>query len=209
MRALHPAQTKIKTRRPTGRAAKFLQMPTPAGQADMPQIPFDAVMSFIKQTRGALTWSSRDMSDVLKINQEESRQILAVLALQGYVKQAAEGGWMTTIAGESISGSRPPRFSAERIGDALSALRSRIKSNNMDRTASFRVTEAVAFGDFLLKQSLAQAVDVGIAVARNSKGRISDAAEISFLRSLRGRHPSLHLMPYQPWMSARSHQRLI
>ena len=93
MKAVHPAQTK--TERPTGRAAKVLQMPPPSGQARMPEIPLDAVMSFIKQTRGALTWSPHDMSDVLKIHQQESRQILAVLALQGYVKQAAEGDWMT------------------------------------------------------------------------------------------------------------------
>ena len=184
-------------------------MPPPPTRAGMPELPLDEVLSFIKQTRGLLTWSPRDMADVLKISQDESRQILTVLAIQGYVKQAAEGGWMTTIAGQTISGSRPPRFSTKRIAEALTALHDRIKSNNADRSAPFLVTKDIAFGDFLLKQPLAQAADVGIALARTGHGRVSDATETSFLRSLRGPRPFLHLASYQAWMSNRSHQRLI
>ena len=49
----------------------------------MPAVPLEAVMSFLNQTRGLLTWTVRDMSDALKISSDESRQIGAILALHG------------------------------------------------------------------------------------------------------------------------------
>src|SRR5215469_3519629 len=74
------------------------------------------------------------MSNALKISQDESRQIGAILALQGYVKQCAEDGvWMTTINGEAVSDSKPPHFSLARVHKALADLQNRISSNNVDR----------------------------------------------------------------------------
>jgi len=106
----------------------------------MPAVPLEAVMSFLKQTRGLLTWTVRDMSDALKISSDESRQIGAILALQGYVKQCAEDGvWMTTINGEAVSDSKPPHFSLARVDKALADLQNRIRSNNVDLKAGFRV----------------------------------------------------------------------
>jgi hypothetical protein len=71
---------------------------------------------------------------------------------------------MTTIAGEGISGSRPARFNREKVEEALRDLRDRIKSNNADHSTPLRIVDAVAYGDFLLKQPLVQAADVGIAL---------------------------------------------
>jgi hypothetical protein len=173
----------------------------------MPGLPFDAVMSFIKQTRSALTWSPHDMSEALKTSIEESKRIITVLALQGYVKQSEDGAWITTIDGETISGSRPPRFSHARIVEALAGLRDRIKSNNADKTAPFRVVDAVAYGDFLLKQPLVQAADVGVALTPSRIGLWGIEKEL--YKRLRAGHSFLHLIPYQSWMSHRSHQGLI
>jgi len=175
----------------------------------MPAVPLEAVMSFLKQTRGLLTWTVRDMSDVLKISAGESRQIGAILALQGYVKQCAEDGvWMTTINGEAVSDSKSPHFSLARVHKALADLQNRISSNNVDRKAEFRVVHAVAFGDFLLERPVAQAADVGIGVVSSKDRKTSVEVERAFLKRLRARNPVLHLEPYHSWMSARWHPRL-
>jgi len=176
----------------------------------MPAVPLEAVMSFLKQTRGLLAWTVRDMSDALKISQDESRQIGAILALQGYVKQCAEDGvWMTTINGEAVSGSKPPHFSLARVHKALADLQNRISSNNVDRKAELRVVQAVAFGDFLLERPVAQAADVGISVVSSRDRKTFVEADRVFLKRLRARNPVLHLEPYRPWMSARWHRRLL
>ena len=70
-----------------------------------PSIPAEAALSFLKDTKGTLTWSVRELADTLKINRRESEQVVALLAAQGYVQRA--GGtdeWMTTPAGETVSG---------------------------------------------------------------------------------------------------------
>jgi len=190
--------------------ASVIQVPIASGQQAMPAVPLEAVMSFLKQTRGLLTWTVRDMSDALKISQDESRHIGAILALQGYVKQCAEDGvWMTTINGEAVSDSKPPHFSLARVHKALADLQNRISSNNVDRKAEFRVVQAVAFGDFLLERPVAQAADVGISVVSSKDRKTSVEADGVFLNRLRARNPVLHLEPYRPWMSARWHRRLL
>ena len=190
--------------------ASVIQKTIASQQQTMPAVPLEAVMSFLKQTRGLLTWTVRDMSDALKISSDESRQIGAILALQGYVKQCAEDGvWMTTINGEAVSDSKPPHFSLARVDKALADLQNRIRSNNVDRKAGFRVVQAVAFGDFLLERPVAQAADVGISVVSNKDRKTSVEVERAFLERLRARNPVLHLEPYRPWMSARWHRRLL
>ena len=49
-----------------------------------------------------------------------------------------------------MSGAKPPRFTRESVEQAVESLRERIGQVNKDQRATFRITDAVAFGDFLL-----------------------------------------------------------
>jgi hypothetical protein len=111
-------------------------------------------------------------------------------------------------------------------------LKDRIKQNNKDPQAPFRVSDAVAFGDFLLPdRARVQAADVGIRLARSESTTTrrarnqspahqnpipapprsaSDAqAERKFLRDLRAKSAHLNLRPYADWMRTRSHRSLL
>jgi DNA-binding transcriptional MocR family regulator len=178
-------------------------------------IPADAALSFLKDAKQTVTWSARDLADTLKISHRDSEQVVALLAAQGYV-QAAKDGWITTPAGESVSGAKPARFTRESIEEAVESLQERIKQVNKDAKAAYRMTNAVVFGDFLLTdRTRAQAADVGIALVRRDKTEgdprsASDArAERAFLRQLRGRTALLHIRPYAEWMSKRSCRKLL
>jgi hypothetical protein len=177
-------------------------MPPHRERSTLPSLSAKAALSFLKDTKGTLTWSARDLADTLKINRREAEQVLAFLQAQGYVQPAHQKGsrgadqWITSPAGETVSGAKPPRFTREGVEEALSALKGRIKQNNKDPQGPFRVTEAVAFGDFLLpKRARIQSADVGIRLARrgasSSEPRsASDAqAERKFLRDLRQVRP--------------------
>ena len=147
----------------------------------------------------------------LKISDADANQIVAILSMQGYVKAALDDqGWLTTPAGEEVSGSRLPRYKFNSVNDALSVLEKSIKSNNQDRHARFHISEAVAYGDFLLGQALVQAADVGVRLDPGqeiSKGLSRQS--LDFLKQLRGKTPRIQLHPYEPWMSIRSHRRLL
>jgi hypothetical protein len=123
---------------------------------------------------------------------------------------------MTTPAGETVSGAKTPRFTRESVEKAVEALKDRIKRSNDDRTSPFRITNAMVFGDFLLKhRPRVQAADVGIFLKRRSEAdegprSATDAkAERAFLRQLRGRMALLNIKPYAEWMSRRSHLGLL
>ena len=180
-----------------------------------PSIPAEAALSFLKDTKQAVTWSAREVADTLKITPRDAEQVVALLAAQGYV-QATKDGWMTTPAGESVSGAKPSRFTQESVVGAVESLKERIKQVNKDGKAAYRVTNAVAFGDFLKSdRARAQAADVGIALVRRDKTEgdlrsASDArAERAFVQQLRGRTALLHLRPYAEWMSKRSSLKLL
>jgi CTP-dependent riboflavin kinase len=89
------------------------------------------VLSFLKETRGAVTWTAQEMIDALKLSRQDAEQFIAILQLQGYVTPALESqGWLTTVNGETVSGSKAPRFTLEKVNEALSALQKRIKTVN-------------------------------------------------------------------------------
>jgi hypothetical protein len=179
-------------------------------------IPAAAAMSFLKETRGVLTWTSRDLQKSLLISAGEATQVIVALELQGYIKRAGNSDeWMTTINGEAVSGSKTPRFSREAVEASLSALQERLKSSNKDAKSRYTVIEAVAFGDFLAARAQAQAADVGIQlVARKTVGGDAKSAKErtskhAFLKTLRARDLKLNLVFYEPWMSERSHRTLL
>ena len=84
-------------------------------------------MSFLKDTRGLLTWTTRDLAETLAIPTSEAAKVITIMEMQGYVK-AAEGAreWFTTPAGQTMSGSKLPHYTPERVTAALAALKERI-----------------------------------------------------------------------------------
>src|SRR5258708_15154841 len=98
----------------------------------LPAIPAEAALSFLKDTKGALAWTARDLANTLKIKRREAEQALAFLQAQGYVQPARDGGpackrgcsrgerqWMTTPAGETVSRSKSPRFAPQSVPPSL------------------------------------------------------------------------------------------
>ncbi len=180
-------------------------------------IPAEAALSFLKDTKGAVTWTVLELANTLKINRTEADRVIALLQAQGYVQAAhANGEWITTPSGETVSGAKPPRFDRESVERALGSLRERIKEANKDAKSGFKISGAVAFGDFLVKdRARVQAADVGIQLARRGEHAsdlqsASDAREErAFLRQLRGRAALLAMRPYADWMKNRSNLNLL
>jgi len=173
-------------------------------------------MSFLKDTRGLMSWTARDLAETLGIPASEAAKVIPIMEIQGYVK-AAEGAreWFTTPAGQTVSGSKLPHYTRERVEAALAALKERIAAARKDFKSPFKISSAVAFGDFLSDRARVQAPDVGIELVK----RKSDAAaktsategkaRFAFLKQLRGKNIPLNVQPYQEWMSKRSHQNLL
>jgi hypothetical protein len=182
----------------------------------MPSVPAAAVMSFLKDTRGLMSWTARDLAETLGIPASEAAKVIPIMEIQGYVK-TAEGAreWFTTPAGQTVSRSKLPHYTRERVEAALAALKERIAAARKDFKSPFKISSAVAFGDFLSDRARVQAPDVGIELGK----RKSDAAaktsategkaRSAFLKQLRGKNTPLNVQPYQEWMSKRSHQNLL
>jgi hypothetical protein len=185
-------------------------------------LPAEAALSFLRDTKGALSWSLRDLTQTLNISREEAVRAVALLQIQGYIQPESHksGEWLTTPSGEIVSGAKPPRFDRETVEAALTSLELRIQDTNKDRAAKFQVTRAIAFGDFLSKdRARVQAAEVGIELVRRGIERTSEGItaphsavdareEQFFLRQLRGRSALINLKPYSGWMGSRTHRKL-
>jgi hypothetical protein len=185
-------------------------------------IPAEAALSFLRDTKGLVSWSLRELSHTLSISHEEAERVVALLQIQGYVQPEShkKGEWMTTPSGETVAGAKPPRFDRETVEAALTSLKQRIENTNSDRAAQFQITRAVAFGDFLAKdRARVQAADVGIDLVRREPGHTSDEIAVPhsavnareeqhFLRELRGRSALINIKNYSEWMGVRTHQKL-
>jgi hypothetical protein len=180
-------------------------------------IPAEAALSFLKDTKGAVTWTVLELANTLKINRTDADRVIALLQAQGYVQPAhANDEWITTPSGETVSGAKPPCFDRESVEGALGLLQERIKEANRDPKGAFKIIGAVAFGDFLLKnRARVQAADVGVQLSRrgDSGSDLHSASgareELSFLRQLRGRAALLVLRLYADWMKNRSNLNLL
>src|SRR5579872_6440122 len=99
-----------------------------------------AVWSFLKETRGKSLWTAQDMAKSLNIKVAEANVALPILEAQGYVKFSREQqSWITTPAGEEVSGSRMPRFTRDSVEKALLELAGRIKTFNKDSKFKFKI----------------------------------------------------------------------
>lgn len=79
------------------------------------------------------------MAGSLRIRAANARSVLAVLELQGYVKAIKGEEWITTLSGEEVSGSRTPRYTPERVEDALRSLSRSIGETNHDSRAPYKI----------------------------------------------------------------------
>lgn len=187
----------------------------PESPRSLLSLPAAELFSFLKEIRAAQTWTEKDLSNTLNINAAQAKDAVAVLELQGYIEPAGRSGkWRVTEEGDLVSGAKSPRFTRESMDEALAALRERIKAVNEDRDATYTVTAAVALGDFLRDQSRVQAADVGIRLQQKADAQPTGsarehAAELSFLKELRGKTALLHLRPFEDWMLARTHRKLL
>lgn len=177
--------------------------------------PAAELLSFLKEVRGVQPWTEKDLSTTLRIRSPQVKEAIAVLQLQGYIEPASHAGkWRVTEQREIVSGAKPPRFTRQGVKDSLAGISHRIKSANEDPRVQYRSTEAVAFGEFLRDATRVRAADVGIRlVPKSASGPIASAqehaAELDFLRELRGKTALLQVIPYEDWMSSRSHLRLL
>lgn len=172
-----------------------------------PQLVREAVLSFLKDTRGVISWTAGDMAKALGVTLAQANDALPILEMQGYVRRSGKSDWLTTIAGESLSGSATPRFRKEAVDEALNQLRERIRALNADRKAPVTVTNAVAYGDFLSERAQAQAADVGIEL--KARGRGDAPPDNQPLTALRARSPMLRLRSFESWMAKRTHRKLV
>jgi hypothetical protein len=182
--------------------------------ATLRSMPATEALSFLRETHGLTTWTAHDMAASLKINLADAKHVIAILELQGYVKPYG-AKWMTTLSGEEVSGSKPPRFTRERVEQALAELCSHLTEINRDSHAPYRITAAVAFGDFLSDRPRVQSAEVGIQLERR-KPSAADAdsaqegkARQAFLKRLQGKGGVLQVRTYGNWMGERTHRDLL
>lgn len=171
------------------------------------QLVREALFSFLKDTRGMISWSGGDLAETLGVTLAQANDALPILEMQGYIKRMGKEEWLTTIAGESVSESVAPHYKKEAVESALGALQDRIRKLNADRSAAVSVVNAVAYGDFLSGRARVQAADVGIEL--KTRGTQNAAPAKQLLTSLRAKSPLLHVDRFEPWMAVRTHRRLI
>jgi hypothetical protein len=100
----------------------------------------------------------------------------------------------------------------ESVEEALSTITERIEAINRDPRAKFSIRKAVAFGDFLSKRPQVQAADVGVMLTRRipvSGNEDNDEEEQAFLKQIQAKNRFVHVQRYQPWMSERTHRKLL
>jgi hypothetical protein len=178
-------------------------------------MPAAEALSFLRETRALAKWTAADMAKTLKISPGDARHVLAILELQGYVKSAGADAWLTTPAGEDVSGSQSPRYTPERVEQALSDLHRRIAELNRTPRAQYAITKAIAFGDFLRNEERVQPAEVGIQLMRQTlddarcESGEDDQPQHAFLKRFQGRGALVRLRPYEKWMSDRTHRDLL
>ncbi len=190
--------------------------PERRSRPEQDSLPATALLSFLKETRGITSWTTRDFAKTLNLSTADAKEALAILEMQGYVKSAeSKNEWMTTPQGEIVAGSKFPRHSREAVERSLASFADHLKRVNQDSSAEYKIANAVAFGDFLAGGVHVQAADVGIRLeprnreAHHPHWASEHGRQTAFLKQLRGKTPLLNIQPYAEWMGARKHQSLL
>jgi DNA-binding transcriptional MocR family regulator len=199
-------------------ASKHKRVPIVGSQKTPEPVPFlpaAEVRSFLKETRGVPSWNIREMAKSLNISRAEAKRVAALLQAQGYIEPSSPDEWLTTVSGETVSGSKPPRFTPEAIEQALSDLADRIKTVNRQPKSAFHITKAVAFGDLLTGRARVQAADVGIQLiplgpeVDEPNSARAQAWRRDVFRKLKAKSSGVSPRYYEEWMSSRTHRRLL
>lgn len=179
-------------------------------------LPAAQVVSFLRDVHSLLTWTEQDFAASMNVAKNQAREALGMLELAGYVELLEKGKWRTTDQGRLLAGGKTPRFTSESIEKALGELKERITLLNSDQRATYRVTRAVAFGDFLGDRVRVQAAEVGIELQPRAsietdkrESVTSRAQEKALLTRLQGHSTLLRVQQYEPWMTDRSHRDLM
>jgi hypothetical protein len=179
-------------------------------------VPAAQVMSFLRDVHSSLTWTEQDFAELMNVSKDQTKAALGMLQLAGYVEPVEKPRWRTTDQGRQIAGGKTPRFTSESMEKALGELQERITLLNSDQSVTYRVTRAVAFGDFLGDRVRVQAAEVGIELQPRASGETdkresvtSRSQEKALLKRLQGHSTPLRVQQYEPWMSNRSHRDLM
>jgi DNA-binding transcriptional regulator YhcF (GntR family) len=211
----HPKRIKSKMTPRLTRNPKPKREHSNHAQPTKVSLPAAALLSFLKETRGITNWSVRDFAKTLSLNPAAAKEALAILEMQGYVKSPGPNEYMTTPAGETVSGSKMPRYSRETVEQSLASFADHLKRVNQDSSAEYKIADAVTFGDFLSGRARVQSADVGIRLeprnltAHHPHWASEHDKQEAFLKHLRGRTLLVNLHPYAEWMSARTHRKLL
>ena len=81
------------------------------------------------------SWTARDLAKSLIISPAAAKQALTILEMQGYVKPTGSAEWITTPAGEIVSGSKLPRYTRETVGRSLESFADHLQRVNEDARA--------------------------------------------------------------------------
>jgi len=110
------------------------QKPARHSAASARNLAATELVSFLKQTRAAVPWTELDLAKTLNVGLNEARPALTVMQFEGYVASVGgPGKWRTTLQRESVSGSKPARFTRESVDKALSDLSERIRDTNSEK----------------------------------------------------------------------------
>ena len=191
--------------------------PNSSAASAIPDISAPALLSFVKQVSVEPHWDAKRLADVLNIKHSDVSQMAATLEMLGYAEQVSEtkGLWRNTPAGNTVSSAKPPRLNRDSVLDALEQLRVRVEQINANPESRFRVTELVAYGDFLDEHPKVQAADVGVGLELRSERRsasdssIEKKSEEQVLSDLRAKSTLVHLHRMEDWMRRRSHRDVL
>jgi hypothetical protein len=187
------------------------------GSRAIPDVPAPALLSFIKQMSAEPFWDAKHLADICRVKPADVPQITATLEMLGYAEPVPgkKDICRNTQSGNTVSGAKPPRFNRGRVLEALEELRTRAERMNADPASPFRVTELIAFGDFLDEHPKVQAADVGVGLSPKQSDQVMPATaaehkrEEHVLADLKAKSPMLHLQLIEDWMRKRSHQDMI
>ncbi len=110
------------------RKKKALAVATPdvkPSLGSMPNIPVAAVFSFLKDKRGALSWTLRELTRTLNISEQDARSVLTILKLQGYVSETSDNELLTTVT------PREPASGRDQVNYFLKQLRGKSRFLNL------------------------------------------------------------------------------
>ena len=193
------------------------ESPSPNQEHAISDVPAAALLSFIKQVSAEPFWDAKRLTSILNANAADAPQITAMLEMLGYAEPVPgkKGAWRNTQAGNIVSGGKPARFNRESVLEALNELRRRAEQMNADPASAYRVTDLIAFGDFLSDRAKVQAADVGVGLRPKQPDQADPATAVEHKRKehvladLKTKSPMLQLHLVEDQMQKRSHQDLL